>query len=207
MKRAGIFGGSFNPVHTAHLLLAEWAREEAGLEVVLFVPASQPPHKPDRRLAPAADRLEMLRLATAPNPAFRISTVELERDGPSYTLTTVRELRREWGEGWQLCLLLGADSVLELPQWWRAAQLVQEVEVIGLPRRGSPPQELDRLEETFGQEPAARIRDSMLPAPLVEISATEVRRRLRRGLSVRYMVPEAVRNYILEHGLYAGDNR
>jgi nicotinate-nucleotide adenylyltransferase len=203
MRRVGLFGGSFNPVHVAHLLLAERALDEAGLERVVFMPARRPPHKPEMRLAPDADRLEMLRLATADNPRFEVSALELEREGPSYTLATVREIKAPLGPETALCLLVGSDTIVELPSWWRADDLVQEVEFVGFERPGTPLHEICRVEEHFGAEVADRIRCSIITAPLLEASATQVRERVREGRSIRYMVPEAVRQHILARGLYA----
>jgi len=202
MKRIGIFGGSFNPIHTAHLILAEHAREEAGLERVLFLPAKQPPHKPSTPLASAEDRLRMVQLATEGNPAFEASALELERSGPSYTLLTVRQLREQAGPNVCLHLIVGADSIADMPNWWRARELVEQVELIGLPRPHVDLETVGLLDEAFGPEAARRLRSSLIRAPLIELSATEVRRRVREGRSVRYLVPAAVRDYILRHGLY-----
>ncbi len=204
MARIGLFGGSFNPVHVAHLALAESAREEGRLDRVIFMPARVPPHKPFAPLAASQDRLEMLRLALADSPHFEVSFLELEREGPSYTLTTVRRLKGQLGPECTLCLIVGADSVCDMPKWWRARELVQEVELIGLRRPGSPPVCAAGLEEHFGAQKAAEILESIIDGPLLEVSATEVRARVRRGRSIRCLVPEPVREYILAHGLYTG---
>lgn len=204
MVRIGLFGGSFNPVHVAHLALAECAREERRLDRVIFMPAKLPPHKPFAPLAAAQDRMEMLRLALADNPHFEVSSLELERDGPSYTLTTVRQLKEQLGPGCTLCLIVGADSICDMPRWWRARELVWEVELIGLRRPGSPLDCACALEEHFGAEKAAEILESIITGPLLEVSATELRARVRQGRSIRHLVPEPVREYILAHGLYSG---
>jgi len=203
MARIGLFGGSFNPVHTAHLILAERVREEAALDRVLFVPAGQPPHKPDVPLAPAEQRVRMLELAVADNPFFGVSTLEVRRPGPSYTLTTVRELRHELGERARLFLVVGADSILDMPRWWHADELVREVEILGVARPGFPLDDLSELEACFGGARVAEIRGSIVKAPLLAVSATEVRERVRRGLSIRYLVPEPVRQHILASGIYS----
>jgi len=202
MARIGLFGGSFNPVHIAHLILAERVREEAALEKVLFVPARHPPHKPAEPLAPAADRLRMLELAVAQNPAFEVSTVELDREGPSYTLATVRQLRATLGPHDSLLLVVGSDSVRDLPRWWRAGELLREVDVLAVERPGAPLDDLSELERCFGAEKAAEIKRSIVPAPLLDVSSTDIRARVRQGKTIRYLVPEAVRRYILAHGLY-----
>ncbi len=204
-ERTGIFGGSFDPVHVAHLILAERVRETRSLDRVLFIPARRPPHKPERELGPGPQRLQMLRLAIEGNPAFEALPVELEREGPSYTLQTVRELRERLGEAAQLYLIVGGDSLREIPTWWHAEELVREVAIIAVPRPGSPIEEaLAEPAERFGDDWAARTRRLAVEAPLMEVSATEVRRRVREGLSIRYLVPEAVRKHILFAGLYAG---
>lgn len=203
MTCTAVFGGSFNPVHVAHLALAERVRDERSIDRILFVPALDPPHKPGERLASAADRFRMVELAVAGNEAFEASRIEMERGGPSYTLTTVRDLRDALGEDAELFLILGADSVREMPTWWRARELAEEVGVIAVPRPG------ERLEDNiraaagvFGNEWAGHTRGLALEGPLLEVSATEIRERLAAGRSVRYLVPEPVRAYILEHGLY-----
>jgi len=203
MRQVGLFGGSFDPVHLAHLVLAECAAEQAGLERVIFMPARIPPHKPGAPLAPARDRLEMLRLASEGNPRCEVSRLELERDGPSYTLTTVRELKASLGDGCSLRLLLGSDSLREIHTWWRAEELVREVELVVFARPGAPLDDLPAFAEHFGAAAAERVRTSIVRAPLLEISSTQVRRRVREGRSIRYLVPEAVRRYILDRGLYA----
>ena len=202
--RIGVFGGSFNPPHVAHLILAERARVERTLDRVLFVVAGQPPHKASRPLAPGPDRLRMVELAIEGNPAFEAADLELKRDGASYTLLTIRELRRRLGPEAELFLLVGGDSLLELPTGWRAEELVREVPIIAFGRPGNPLDAgVDGLAAHFGQAWVRQVRELMVAAPQMDISATEVRERVRAGLSVRYMVPEAVRAYIAERGLYA----
>jgi nicotinate-nucleotide adenylyltransferase len=205
MRRIGLFGGSFNPVHVAHLILAEQAREKAELEQVRFIPARQPPHKPDMPLAADEDRVQMLRLATAGNPDFSVETLELEREGPSYTLRTVQELKRRLPAEVELCLMLGGDSVEDLPNWWRAGELVEAVSVVPMHRPGHTLGETGELERAFGAEKADHILESAIDTPLLQISATNIRRRIERGDSIRYLVPEPVRQYILRHDVYPLD--
>lgn len=202
MNRIGLFGGSFNPVHTAHLIVAEWAREKADLDRVLFVPARRPPHKPDQPLAPGPDRLEMLKLATASHPDFEVDPIELNKDEPSYTLLTVRALRQRLEDDDELCLLVGADSVRDLPNWWHAEQLVREATIIPMRRPGYSLENLDDLERRFGEERTREIRESVVETPRLQISATDIRRRVSEGRSVRYLVPDPVRDYILRQGIY-----
>ena len=203
MARIGIFGGSFNPVHLAHLILAEHARSQRRLDRILFVPAKFPPHKPDEPLASDEHRMRMLELAIEGNPAFQASALELERQGPSYTLMTVRQLRETVEREAQLFLIVGGDSLHDIHRWWRAAELVREVQIIALDRPGYAVSEaLDRIARLFGQEVASQIERLKVDAPLLDISATEIRERVRAGKSIRDMVPEPVRQYIVENRLY-----
>jgi nicotinate-nucleotide adenylyltransferase len=203
MTRVGVFGGSFNPIHLAHLILAERVRCERALDRILFVPAGRPPHKPQTPLAPAADRLRMVELAIEGNPAFEAVPLELECEEPSYTLLTVRRLREQLGPRAALFLILGSDSVRDIPTWWRADELVQEADIIAVERPGCPLEAaIGEPAGRYGRGWAGRVKELAVRAPLLAISATEVRERVRRGLSIRYLVPEPVRQYILAHGLY-----
>ncbi len=204
MAHIGLFGGSFNPIHTGHLILTEIARSEANLDRILFVPAKKPPHKLMQRLADARDRLRMAELAIAENEFFEISEIELHRSGPSYTLLTVRELRKQLEPEDTLSLVVGADSVHEMPEWWHARELVHEVPIIALRRPGYPLQKLDRVKAEFGEKAVEQIKKQMVETPLLQISSTEIRERIRAGKTIRYMVPEKVREYILETRLYTG---
>jgi len=207
MTRLGIFGGSFDPIHMAHLVLAEAVREERGLETVLFVPARQAVHKSVQPLAAPRRRLEMLRLALEGNGAFEVSTVELDRETPSYTLLTTRELQRSVGAGARLSLIIGADSLLDMPNWWRAKELVEEIDLIVVRRPGYPLDNVTGLRRAFGSQTTERMRRAAVDAPLMDISSSEVRKRIGEGKSVRYLVPEAVRHYIEAHGLYGAPCR
>ena len=187
--RVALFGGSFDPVHQGHLVVAEMLRQVERLDRVVFVPASRAPHK-RRSGTSAADRLAMLRLAVRGNAAFRVSTLELRRPGPSYTIDTVRAWRRATHD--RPCLLLGGDALLDLHTWreWRA--LLQEAQLLVFARPGAE---------------AARARARRLGVRYHEISlssasSSELRRLLRRQISVRYQVPEAVRRYIETRCLY-----
>lgn len=202
MANLGLFGGSFNPVHMGHLILAEIARADANLDKMLFVPARKPPHKLLHGLAAAQHRLRMTELAVEGNEHFEISEIELEREGPSYTLQTVEELRDGLGADDSLFLVVGADSVHEMPEWWHARELVQEVPIIALKRPGYPLDDLDRVKAEFGEEAVEQIKQNVVEAPLLQISSTDIRERIRTGKSIRYMVPEKVRRYIAENGLY-----
>ncbi len=187
----GIFGGTFDPVHIGHLVVAERVAEAEQLARVLFLPAGRPPHKQGRTFAPAADRLAMVERAVAGNPRFAVSAIELESDGPSFTIDTVRRLKAEGAS--HLALILGADSLVELGTWRRPEALLGECRVIVVERPGF---------DLAGALPAFRQSAHMIDAPRLDISSSDIRARVRAGLSIRYLVPEAVREYIAEHGLY-----
>ena len=204
--RIGIFGGSFDPVHLGHLIAAETAREQASLDRVLLIPAAQPPHKLDRTLASAADRTAMLALATGGHPAFEVSSLELDRGGISYTVETLRELSAEFPSD-QLVLLLGPDAVRSLPTWREPAAIAQLAELVTVEREQLDDAALLRNDETLqqllGSERVERLIDHRVRMPAIGIRATDIRRAVRAGTSIRYLVPPAVAAYMAHHGLYA----
>ncbi len=189
----GILGGTFDPIHLAHLRSAEEAREALALERVLFVPAAEPPWKRGRA-APFADRLEMVRLALAPNPAFEACEIEGERPGPSYTVDTLRELARRL-PGRRLWFILGADAFAEIGSWHRASELYGLAGFCVVARPGF---------EVAAPAPGCEVR--VLRGTLLEISASDVRARAARRASLRYLVPDAVIDYIDKHHLYREDH-
>ncbi|MFH1278687.1 MAG: nicotinate-nucleotide adenylyltransferase [Candidatus Eisenbacteria bacterium] len=187
-----VFGGSFDPIHMGHLILAECAADALGREPVLFVPAARPPHKSAGDLSPASDRAAMVRLAVEGNRRFAFSGVELGREGRSYAIDTIRQIAAERG-GARPAYLIGADSLADLLQWKDPEAILSESEVVVFPRPGTDARDVSaRLEGRY----------RMLDTPRIEISATVIRERAGRGLSIRYLVPEAVRHYIEERGLY-----
>lgn len=190
-----IFGGTFDPIHTGHLILAECAADALGANQVLFVPAARPPHKRDLDLSAAADRAAMVRLALEGNARFALSTVELEREGRSYAIDTIREIAAASG-GARPVYLIGADSLRDLPFWKDPEAILGEADVVVFPRPGSDP-------TAAGNAVKGRFR--LLETPRLGISATEIRERVRRGSSIRYLVPEAVRAYIETRRLYRGE--
>jgi nicotinate-nucleotide adenylyltransferase len=194
-------GGSFNPIHDGHLRSAKAAAEARGFDGVLLIPSAQPPHKPDAtNLAPAADRLNMTRLAAefvnAQNPPVRfdVDDLEIRRAGPSYTIDTARDLRRR---GWpQVWWLIGADMLNYLPKWHQADQLLHEVDFLVMARPGF--QLLwDQLPPHF-----QKLRDNVVTVPAIDISATDIRRRIREGQSIEGLTPPPVIEYIHAHQLY-----
>lgn len=202
--RIGYLGGSFDPVHVGHLALAEACREGARLDRVVLTVAGTPPHKLDRALAPAAHRVAMARLAAGSNPSLDVDDRETRRGGPSFTVETVRALLAE-REGDRLHWLIGADSLPELASWREIEALLDLVTVVTAYRPGhEPDRALRALEPRLGAERVRRLAANVLPMPLFGVSSTEIRERVREGRSIRYLVPDEVRAYIGEHGLYAG---
>ncbi|MBO8141865.1 MAG: nicotinate-nucleotide adenylyltransferase [Firmicutes bacterium] len=200
-RRLGVMGGTFDPIHYGHLVTAEAAAEEFDLEQVIFVPAGQPPHKPPGAVSDAGHRYLMTVLATLANPRFAVSRVDIERPGPSYTVDTLRELRRQFGSGVELYFITGADAMLQILQWKDPESLFELCHFIAATRPGYG---LSRLEKVLGPT-ALRHRDRILPlqVPALAISSTDIRRRVREGRSVRYLLPDAVAHYIAKSGLYA----
>lgn len=189
--RLGLFGGRFDPVHIGHLIVAETARERLELDELWFVPAKAPPHKPT--VASPERRLEMVRLAVEGNPSFRVSELELERPGTSYTIDTLERVRAEMPRA-TLFFVTGMDAVRELGDWRRPRAVVECAHVVALPRLGAT---LD------GLAPELRRRVRVLEAPLIEVSGSGIRSRRRQGRSVRYLVPESVERYLAATDLYA----
>ncbi|MCX7623151.1 MAG: nicotinate-nucleotide adenylyltransferase [Thermomicrobium sp.] len=197
MGRLGIFGGTFDPVHHGHLIVAEVMMEELSLDRVLFLPAGQPPHKLGRPITAAFHRLTMLQLAIQGNPRFGLSFVDVERPGPCYTVESLAILQQEY-PGDELVFLMGEDSLRDLPTW-REPNRIAEQAVLAVALR--PNVEVD-LEAVFAHVPAARDRVVLVPVPLIQIAASDIRRRVAEGRTIRYQVPQAVEEYIYHHGLY-----
>jgi nicotinate-nucleotide adenylyltransferase len=192
-RRLGLFGGTFDPPHLGHLALAEWARDRLRLDRVIFMPAGQPPHKRRRDLLGIEHRLAMARLAVRGAAGFEVSTLEAGREGPSFTLDTLRELRlRNPGDRW--FLLMGEDSLADLPHWHEPAEVVRLATPVVAARPG---RSVPRVSRIFGRP----LR--WLDNPGIEVSSSVVRARARAGRTVRYLVPDAVARYIARHRLYA----
>ncbi len=196
--RVGVIGGTFDPIHVGHLIMAEGARDVLDLQRVVFVPAGQPPHKRSSRISPAVHRLAMARLAVAGNACFTTSRVDIDREGPSYTVDTIRLLHETWGPDVRIYFLIGGDSLAELPTWRQPQSLIEICQVVAIPRPGYEPD----LHVLNGQIPGASERIQILDLPLVDLSATEIRDRVRDQRSIRYLVPDTVERYIHRHRLY-----
>ncbi len=198
----GILGGTFDPVHHGHLVIAEEARESLGLDRVLLVPAGSPPHKPDRPATPAMHRLVMAELAVAGNPFFAVSRLELDRGGPSYTVDTLEALSDQGvREPW---FILSAEALAGLPTWREPDRILELARFAVVPRGGFDPLDGSWVSANFaGRED----RFAFLAGPLLPISGSVVRRRAAAGRSVRYLVPDAVAAYIADHQLYTDPAR
>jgi nicotinate-nucleotide adenylyltransferase len=198
----GILGGTFDPIHVGHLIIAETVRDEIGLDRVLFVPAATPPHKQGRAITPVENRLEMVRLAVEGNAAFQACDVEARRGGVSYTVETVRELKAQMGAEAAFFLIIGADTVPELATWKDLDELARRAAFVVAARPGFRIEELLSCEFGLARETRARVLRHFVDAVRVAVSSTELRARLAEGKSVRYMLPEAVERYIRAKGLY-----
>lgn len=201
-RRLGIFGGTFDPIHIGHLIVATELQHALRLDRILFVPSGRPPHKAGQIISPDADRLAMLRLAIADNPAFDVSTLDLERPGPSYTADLLALLRDQHPDQ-QLVFLMGEDSLRDLPTW-RQPERIATLAEIGVAAR--PDIETD-VEAIYRRIPAARGRITVVPTTLIAISSSELRRRSRAREPIRYQLPTSVEFYIMSNALYRGDEQ
>ena len=199
--RLGIFGGSFDPVHYGHLLLAESCREQCRLDRVWFLPAAVPPHKQSKALAPAKSRLEMLELAIAGNENFAVSTIELDRGGVSYTVETLRTIGTQQPDD-ELFFLMGADSLHEFVTWREPGEICRLATPVVVHRADSPPPDLSVLGEFVSPERLGEIRSCQVEMPIIDLSSTDLRQRAAEGGSLRYRTPRAVEKYIETQGLY-----
>jgi len=199
--KIGLFGGTFDPPHIGHLILASEAVHQFGLSRLLWMLAPDPPHKQDQPITPLPHRLEMLRRSIADNPSFEISRLEIDRPGPHYTIDTVRLLIQQ-EPNVDIFLLLGGDSLRDLPAWRLCTQLVAEVSKIGVMRRPDNPFDMPTLEAKI---PGLTEKVTFIDAPLQDLASREIRRRIASGDSYRYYVHPAVYDYIEANRLYRGE--
>lgn len=205
--RLGIFGGTFDPVHYGHLLLAESCREQLALDEVWFLPAAVPPHKQAAALSPPTARVEMLQLAASGHAAFRICTYEVDRGGVNFTVDTLAHLKAE-DPTRELFFLMGADSLRDLPQWREPVRLCELATPVVVYRAGgnadSPNESLDwsGLGQVIRADRLAEIRRHQVTMPRIDLSASDLRQRVAAGQSIRYRTPRAVEMYIQTTGLY-----
>lgn len=200
--RLGIFGGTFDPVHYGHLILAECSREQANLDAVWFMPAAEPPHKLDRPVSAAQHRVTMLELAVGGHAAMDVSDVELVREGPSYTVDTLAELAAE-DAARELFLLMGSDSLADLRNWREPGRICDLATPVVAVRAGAAAVDVSPLEDIASAEQLEAIRRHVVEMPAVGISSTDLRRRAAEGRSLRFQTPRAVEKYIETNGLYA----
>lgn len=202
MRSIGLMGGTFDPIHHAHLIVAEEVRAALNLSEMIFIPAGEPPHKAGRHRAAAQHRLAMVELAIASNPHFTISLVELDRPGPSYLVDTLRLLRKEWGTEVELSFIIGWDSLEDFPDWYQPAEILAQLTrlvVVHRPGYQNNPAYNQQLETRL---PGLMQKVCLVSVPQLDISSTDLRRRIAEKRPIKYQVPEAVEEYILTHNLY-----
>ena len=197
--KIGVLGGTFDPIHLGHLIVAEEARARLNLTQTLFVPAGQPWLKTNNVISPAEHRVEMIRLAIADKPYFKLSTMEIERPGPTYTVDTIAALKGQLSPGAELFFILGWDNLIQLPQWREPSRLVKMCHLVAIPRVVYPTPDLASLEAAI---PGLSQRVILLDKPWIDINASVIRQRVAQGLSISHLVPEPVERYIKQHRLY-----
>jgi len=203
--RYGIYGGSFDPIHWGHLLLAETCLRKANLDRVIFVPSGCSPHRAKANQTPGPLRAEMIELAVAGCDEFSVSRFEIEREQTSYTVETVRHFRNALPPDAELFLLVGADMYNDLPHWFEAAEILRNVIPVGVWRPGGPPPHAEVFQDGVTPERLELFRRHIVPMPLIEISSTLIRRAVADGESVRFLLPHPVEALIRSHRLYQGE--
>lgn len=195
MKKIGIMGGTFDPIHVGHLMIAEAVWDEYNLEKVIFIPSANPPHKHDV-LTSAKHRFNMTLLATCSNPHFEVSTIEMDRVGPSYTIDTIKALKKMYGDDTDFYFIIGADCIHELPTWHKIDELLKICKFIAT-KRPSYDFDLSIIEKEFSD-----YNIQLLETPELEISSTDIRQRIKKGYSIQYITTEQVQQYIRKEELY-----
>jgi len=199
MMKTGVMGGTFDPVHLGHLAVAAEAVRELALDEIIFMPAGHPYFKAQAKISPAEDRVNMLKLAIAGLPHYRISLIEIERPGPSYAVDSMDKMRTQMDPSDELFFIMGWDSLLTLYRWYEAGRLIRLCRIIAAPRPGYARPDLSSLEKDL---PGISKRAVVMDGPLVDISSTDIRQKARQGLSIDSLVPPGVAQYIRERGLY-----
>lgn len=201
-ERIGILGGTFDPVHYAHLAIAEEVYCALSLTRVLFVPARLPPHKRGAGVTSVEHRVAMLSLALGTNPHFALSLVDAQRAGPSYTVDTLRLLRREWGARARFYFIVGGDSLRDLPTWQDPAGILEQATIVALTRPGYADVSAART-DLEAHLPGSERRVVVVGGPRIDLCATELRQRVAAGRPIRYQTPDEVADYIRRHRLYS----
>ncbi len=197
--KIGVLGGTFDPTHNGHLTVAKEVRIRLGLTKILFVPAGQPWLKEGIPISAAEHRVKMVRLAISDKPCFKLSTIEVDRAGPSYTVDTISELQAQCGGRDEFFFILGWDNLAQLPRWKEPSRLIKMCHLVAVPRPGYSLPALDSLEALI---PGLSQRLLLLDKPEVDIDSTAIRNRVAQGLSIRHLVPEPVERYIKQNKLY-----
>jgi nicotinate-nucleotide adenylyltransferase len=197
--KIGVLGGTFDPVHNGHLAIAEEARSYLNLNEVIFLPAGQPWMKSDRSISPARNRTAMLALALQSRPYFKSSTIEIEHQGPSYSVNSIAELKAQAVEPTDWYFILGWDNLAKIPQWKEPAKLIEMCFLAAVPRPGYERPNMKKLEAAL---PGISKKVILMDKPRLEISATDIRNKVAQGLPISWLVPQVVEEYIKENGLY-----
>jgi nicotinate-nucleotide adenylyltransferase len=201
-RRIILFGGTFDPVHLGHTSVASFAFDTVEAEKVIFIPAKRSPLKNLLPKASDSDRFAMIALAVAGNEKFEVSNFELQKSTPSYTIETVREFKKTYGQGTEICWLVGADSLTDLPYWYKITELIDQCRLCVMYRAGYKAPDFTKFIEQWGNERIEKLRRNTIQTPLIDISSTQIRERLAEGKDVSEMLHPAVADYIAEHGLY-----
>ena len=197
-----IYGGTFDPIHNGHLIVVRAVAEQLDVERIILVPSANPPHKLDKAVTDARHRLAMTHLAVENDPLFEVSDCELHRRGPSYTLLTLNYFQEKYSNQ-KLYWLIGADTILDLPNWYEIGKLADACQIVTAGRPGYDLQNLQELEGVLTTEQLHRFKKHILSTPLIEISATDIRKRVRENLPISFMLPEKVVQYIKDCKIYA----
>ena len=201
-ERVALFGGSFNPIHFGHLILARSVAEQLTLDRVIFLPTANPPHKDASTLVEGSHRAEMVRLAIEGEPGFVLDDFDLRRSGRTYTIDTVAHFRGRLGSDAEVYWIIGADSLADLIHWHQVSALVDSCHMVVASRPGWDQLNFEVLRVCLSDAQITRLRSDRLDTPRIDISATQIRRRTREGRSIRYLTPEPVRTYVENNHLY-----
>lgn len=205
MDRILLFGGSFNPLHNGHLIVGRAVAEHLRVKRVILIPSASPPHKQNQALAPAEARLALCHAVADEDPLFHVDDWELKQAGPNYTLLTIQRFRELHGPDVELFWLIGLDSLHELGTWYKAAELVDACTIVSAARPGFDSPDPEMLARWFSPSQIEKLLQHVVEGPRIDIAATDIRARVRRGQSIRYLVPDVVRHTIESQGIYRGD--